>query len=147
MNSRKRHLGIFQQWALLLTGMGFLFFFTSCAGINRTVAPEQQIPLVHGERQQGTFTQGLESLNYEYISDGERITLEGEVYPSRSINFMKLRLLFLNQQGKTISGQYIYHSPYRSYRWRESGFQQTTTLPKGTENISFDFYVEYRIKR
>lgn len=147
MESIKGRLGIFQQWTLLLVSIGLFLFLASCAGLNRTVSPEQQIPLIRGERQHGTFTQGWESLSYEYVSEGESITLQGEVHSSRSINSIKVRLLFLNQQDTIIGGQFIYHSPYRTHRWRQSGFQQTVTMPKGTENISFDFYVDYRIRR
>ncbi|MDJ0623727.1 MAG: hypothetical protein QNJ17_12225 [Desulfocapsaceae bacterium] len=124
-----------------------LFLVVGCAGVNRIIAPEQHIPLVIGERQQGTFNQGTESLSYEYIADDKTITVQGKVYPGRSISFLKVRLLFLDQQGSIIDGDYVYHSPYRSYKWRRNTFQDSVFIPNGTENISFDFYVEYRIRR
>ncbi len=136
-----------RQRVLLCITVSLLLVLVGCAGVNRVVTPEKRIALVSGERQQGTYTQGRESLSYAYLADKRQITIEGEVYPNRSIDFMKIRLLFLNQQGSIMAGEYVYTSPYRSHGWKQNSFEKSVLIPENAQNISFDFYVKYRIRR
>lgn len=136
------------QRILLIATLGIMFLLGGCAGVNRVVAPERQIPLITGEKQEGSFSQGLRSLSYEYFVDSNTINLEGRVFSGRGVSSIKVRLLFLDQQGKVLAGDFVYHSPYRSYnKWRRTSFQDSLTIPTGTESISFDFHVEERIRR
>ena len=136
------------QRLFFIIALGIMFLLGGCAGVNRVVSPERQVPLITGERQQGSFSQGVYSLSYEYLVDIDTITLEGRVFSGRSVSSIKVRLLFLDQQGAILAGDYIYHSPYRSYnKWRRTSFQDSVAIPDGTESVSFDFHVEERIRR
>lgn len=134
---------------ICLPALFFLIFLGGCANYSRVVADANRLPLTQGRQEQGTFSNDNISLQYGYELRGEELSMEGRISGGRGIDFLKIDLLFLDQNGRVISGKFIYSSAYRTYAKikREGEFARTLNVPAGTAGISFDFYVEHRVKR
>ena len=127
----------------------FIFLFTGCVGIGRIVSTENRILLSEEQAQEGTFVYGWNSLNYSYSLDGEVMAIKGEVLARGSINSLRVRLLLLDETGAIVEGKYIYSSGYRNFHYSKlsNTFSHNIILPDEVKGFSFDFFVEYQIRR
>ena len=121
---------------------------TGCAGRYRFVPENKRIHLTEGEVVRGTFEEGRQVVEYDYILRGKSLQLRGFAYAGGNVNTLEVRLLFVGKDGHKIDEKRLYYSGYRIYStYAIPAFQKTFNVPAGTDSITYDFYVEYRTSR
>lgn len=127
----------------------FLIFFQlmGCAGFGRIVLMENRILLSDEQTKQGTFSDGGNSLNYSYTLDGNDMAIKGEVFTRGSISSLRAQILLLDEKGAIVESKNIYISGYRNFRKGNKSFSRKISLPEDITGFSFDFYVEYQMRR
>lgn len=127
---------------VVLTSLGVL----GCAGIVSSIPPERRISLVEAENNQGTFSSGALTLEYNYaltggnlVMGGSNMILAGKATYSNRFDSLDIYVAFLDTAGTVLQQKSIYSSGYRSDEGKVSGraFQKTLEVPAGSEAITF----------
>lgn len=129
---------------LVLISLGVL----GCAGVVSSIPPERRISLVEAENNQGDFSNGPLTLQYNYaltggsmVRSGSNMMLAGKVTYRDRFDSLDIYVAFLDAAGTVLQRKFIYSSGYRSGEGRVSdrAFQKTLEVPAGSESITFSY--------
>lgn len=129
---------------LVLTSFGIL----GCAGIVSSIPPERRISLVEAENNQGNFSNGSLTIQYNYsltggnlVVGGSNMMLAGKATYRDRFDSLDIYVAFLDTAGTVLQKKSIYSSGYRLGEGRVSNrpFQETLEVPAGSEAITFTY--------
>ncbi len=119
-----------------------------CAGVVSSIPPERRISLVEAENNQGNFSNGSLTIQYNYsltggnlVVGGSNMMLAGKATYRDRFNSLDIYVAFLDTAGTVLQKKSIYSSGYRSGEGRVSNraFQETLEVPAGSEAITFTY--------
>jgi hypothetical protein len=131
-------------YILVLTCLGVL----GCAGVVSSIPPERRISLVEAENNQGNFSYGSLTLQYNYaltggnlVMGGSNMMLAGKATYTDRFDSLDIYVVFLDAAGTVLQRKFIYSSGYRTDDGRVSdrAFQETLEVPAGSEAITFTY--------
>ncbi len=129
---------------LVLTCLGVL----GCAGVVSSISPERRISLIEAENNQGNFSYGSLTLQYNYsltggnmVVGGSSMMLAGKATYSDRFDSLDIYVVFLDAAGTVLQRKFIYSSGYKTGAGRVSdrAFQKTLEVPAGSEAITFTY--------
>jgi hypothetical protein len=131
-------------YILVLTCLGVL----GCAGVVSSIPPERRISLVEAENNQGNFSYGSLTLQYNYaltggnmVIGGSNMMLAGKATYTDRFDSLDIYVVFLDAAGTVLQRKFIYSSGYRTDDGRVSdrAFQETLEVPAGSKAITFTY--------
>jgi len=131
-------------YMLIMVSFGVL----GCAGVVSNIPPERRISLVEAENNQGSFSYGSLTLQYNYALTGgslvmgvSKMMLAGKVTYRDRFDSLDIYVVFLDAAGTVLQKKFIYSSGYRTDEARVSdlAFQKTLEVPAGSEAITFTY--------
>lgn len=139
INRKLFFIGIFFSTVTLLSCNGALNHKGSM------VQPDRRIPLVQGEHQSGRFESQDLSLDYNYKTESNTMTMSGTIifanqiiYNFSTIDRFRLRVMMLDASGRVIDEKGIYNTGHR-VNLEKASFQRVVDLPMGTKQIAFSY--------
>lgn len=139
----------FQYYLIYIVFAVVFLVLSGCSVAGRQVPEDKRLPLANGQTFQGSFTEGVLGVDYSYTVAGDTLKIAGDVYGRKSINSLKVQLVFIDQAGAVMESKMVYYSGYRSYYRGKinRNFSREYKIPAGAKDLSFDFFVEYRVSR
>lgn len=119
---------------------------SGCAHFGQVVSIDKQILFADNKNNQGTFKSGELTVDYNYRLRGENMILTGNVTYDRSVDYLDVRVLFLDRERSIVRQKIVYYSGYRVSRsWEnDRSFQQTLKVPADAVGISFSYSAQLR---
>ncbi len=112
----------------------------STAG-SRTVAPENRIPVIQDEPQQGTWESKNVVLEYEFVKTAGTIGLIIDGRATRKLDQIAVWVLFLDEEGRLLERETVFNSGFRSQRTRarrmEGTIERAFEVPPETKYLAF----------
>ena len=126
-------------WLFLILLMASMGPFVNA---QRTVAEKDRIPLSQDASNQGTWESSDVSLDYQYVRQGEKITLTFQGRAKAKYDQLIVRVAFLDAQGKILDRKIVYNSGYRgelsrSKKYRKKRFEKSFEIPPQTTHMAF----------
>lgn len=121
---------------------------SGCANVGRLVADNNRILFTEKGTNQGVYSQGGLTVNYNYSLDGKKLTLDGNVNYPGSVDFLNVYISAIDATGSVLQQNIIYSSGYRvSSNWAtHRSFKETFIIPPGTAGMSFSYSSQPRNK-
>ncbi len=126
-------------WLFLILLMASMAPFVNA---QRTVAERDRIPLSQDASNQGTWESSDVSLDYQYVRQGEKITLTFQGRAKAKYDQLIVRVAFLDAQGNILDRKIVYNSGYRgelsrSKKYRKKRFEKSFEIPPQTTHMAF----------
>jgi len=129
---------------IILLGMLTLAIQAGC-----TIKPDHQLPLNPGETYSGEYTTVDVTMDYQYTftpggqTGGGQIDFKGSISASRSLSELAVRLRFLDEAGKIIHTEVLYHAMKYGKGGRNISHQ--FPVPAGTAALAITSTSEVRV--
>ncbi|MGW8194764.1 MAG: hypothetical protein ACWGOX_10915 [Desulforhopalus sp.] len=135
----------------IMTAVLLSLTFSGCASLmDKTVPVDKRISLTRQEGGKGSFTSGKLTLLYNYRIAGDEMTINGTVSFPHRVDFLNVRLLFLDGAGQVMESRLVYTSGYRTQTIMEKGAQQfrhSLKVPPEASGFSFSYSSQERTGR
>ena len=129
--------------AALFFSITLIFVFQNGCSTSRsmTVAPENRIPLIQDEPQQGTWSSQHVLLEYEFVKENGTVGLIIDGRTRQRLDQIVLWVLFLDQGGKLLERETVFNSGFRTKRTKARQMQGTIErafeVPPETKYMAF----------
>ena len=141
MKSNKLKQDVFKALLFFLIVLVFAGL-NSCSTTGRmTVAPEDRIPLVKDNPQQGTWDSQHVVLEYELVKEGNAVGLIIDGRTKRRLDQIVVWVLFLDNGGKLLERETVFNSGFRTLRTKarrmEGTIERAFEVSAGAKYIAF----------
>jgi len=113
----------------------------STTGSMTTVPPENRIPVIVDEPQQGKWESKNIALKYEFVKEDDTIGLFIDGSTKRRLDQVVLWVSFLDEDGRVLERETVFNSGFRnkrtSARRMEGTIERAFEVPPGTRYLAF----------
>ncbi len=123
--------------------------FFGCANVGRLASADNRVLFAEKGTNQGVYSDGGLTVNYNYSLDGKNLTLGGKINYPGSVDFLNVYIRSIDAKGTVLQQNTVYSSGYRvSRNWAiDRSFKETFVVPPGTTGISFSYSAQPRNSR
>ncbi|MEE4242382.1 MAG: hypothetical protein V2I36_13015 [Desulfopila sp.] len=125
--------------AILLLQIIVLLFLFGCSVVGTNIPESERIAFAGSQESTGTFKQGLLTIDYSYRLSGSKLSIAGNVGYLGGVDYLDVRVVFLDQQGVVLEQKIVYAIEYRKARGYSEvrNFEKILEMPVNSAGFSF----------
>ena len=125
--------------AVLLLQVIVLLFLFGCSVVGTGIPESKRITFAGSQESTGTFKQGLLTIDYTYSLIGNKLSIAGNVGYLGGVDYLDVRVVFVDQQGIVLEQKIVYSIEYRQARGYHEGnsFEKILEMPANSAGFSF----------